>query len=110
MTLPPLEICDLPKCKKCKSLVRPYIVWFGENLDIDVLNKARKIRIHHAYFPSKLFYFIIGHLIENCDLCLVVGTSSVVYPAAMFAPLVAERGQPVAEFNLNEDPASDQFQ
>ena len=24
-----------------------------------------------------------------CDLCLVVGTSSVVYPAAMFAPQVA---------------------
>lgn len=47
---------------------------------------------------------------ETCDLCLVVGTSSVVYPAAMFAPLAAERGVPVAEFNLNEEPASDVFQ
>ena len=27
--------------------------------------------------------------LENCDLCLVVGTSSVVYPAAMFAPQVS---------------------
>ena len=26
--------------------------------------------------------------LDNCDLCLVVGTSSVVYPAAMFAPQV----------------------
>ena len=26
--------------------------------------------------------------LEECDLCLVVGTSSVVYPAAMFAPEV----------------------
>ena len=26
--------------------------------------------------------------LESCDLCLVVGTSSVVYPAAMFAPQV----------------------
>jgi NAD-dependent deacetylase sirtuin 5 len=27
--------------------------------------------------------------LDNCDLCLVVGTSSVVYPAAMFAPQVS---------------------
>ena len=46
---------------------------------------------------------------ETCDLCLVIGTSSVVYPAAMFAPMVAERGKPVAEFNLNEDPFDDGF-
>lgn len=49
------------------------------------------------------------NLIEECDLCLVIGTSSVVYPAAMFAPRVAERGKPVAEFNINEEPASDDF-
>lgn len=41
-SLPPIEVSDLPKCKKCKSLVRPHIVWFGENLDVNVLNKARK--------------------------------------------------------------------
>jgi hypothetical protein len=29
-----------------------------------------------------------------------VGTSSVVYPAAMFAPQVAEAGKPVVEINL----------
>lgn len=46
---------------------------------------------------------------ETCDLCLVVGTSSVVYPAAMFAPFVAERGKPVAEFNINHEPASELF-
>lgn len=44
-----------------------------------------------------------------CDLCLVVGTSSVVYPAAMFAPLVVERGKPVAEFNVTDEPANDDF-
>lgn len=51
----------------------------------------------------------LGELVETCDLCLVIGTSSIVYPAAMFAPLVAERGKPVAEFNLNEEPANEQF-
>ena len=27
--------------------------------------------------------------LEKCDICLVIGTSSVVYPAAMFAPQVS---------------------
>ena len=31
-----------------------------------------------------------------------VGTSSVVYPAAGFAPMLAARGVPVAEFNMEE--------
>lgn len=47
--------------------------------------------------------------LDSCDLCLVVGTSSVVYPAAMFAPSVASRGVPVAEFNLESTPATDAF-
>lgn len=81
---------NLPKCTTCKGLLRPYIVWFGESLDHQVLMRSKE-------------------LVESCDLCLVVGTSSVVYPAAMFAPLVAERGKPVAEFNLNDAPASDDF-
>lgn len=51
-----------------------------------------------------------GDLVETCDLCLVVGTSSIVYPAAMFAPLVAQRGMPVAEFNITEEPAEATFQ
>lgn len=50
-----------------------------------------------------------GHELDQCDLCLVVGTSSVVYPAAMFAPQVAARGVPVAEFNIEATPATDNF-
>ena len=45
------------------------VVLLGEGLDEDVLCRAH------------------GEL-DSCDLCLVVGTSSVVYPAAMFAPQV----------------------
>jgi len=43
-------------------------------------------------------------------MCLVIGTSSVVYPAAMFAPAVAQRGVPVAEFNLEKTPETYNFQ
>lgn len=40
---------------------------------------------------------------------LQVGTSSVVYPAAMFAPQVSARGVPVAEFNTETTPATNRF-
>ncbi|ESO86512.1 hypothetical protein LOTGIDRAFT_207074 [Lottia gigantea] len=83
---------QLPRCKKtdCSGLLRPQVVWFGENLDPKVLDKS---------FSE----------LENCDLCLVVGTSSVVYPAAMFAPQVASRGVTVAEFNIEDTVSTGVF-
>nr|XP_002741702.1 PREDICTED: NAD-dependent protein deacylase sirtuin-5, mitochondrial-like [Saccoglossus kowalevskii] len=83
---------DLPRCHQvgCDSLARPHVVWFGEGLDGGVIRHAE----------SEL---------EECDLCLVVGTSSVVYPAAMFAPSVASRGVTVAEFNMEETSATEKF-
>ena len=61
---------QLPKCTKCGGLLRPAVIWFGENLDSNVMRKA-------------------AAELEKCDICLVIGTSSVVYPAAMFAPQVS---------------------
>jgi len=81
---------QLPKCRSCGGLIRPHVVWFSESLDPDVLSVAH------------------SHL-EKCDLCLVVGTSSIVYPAAMFAPRLAQAGKPVAEFNIEETPATGAF-
>lgn len=81
---------ELPKCAKCSGLLRPYVVWFGEPLDPNVLEAAQ-------------------NELDNCDLCLVIGTSSIVYPAAMFAPQVAARGVPVAEFNIEETQSTDSF-
>lgn len=89
--------------------MRPHIVWFGENLDRNVLNTARNL-FYFKYLVSIIFLGFSGELVENCEFCLVVGTSSVVYPAAMFAPLVAERGKPVAEFNITDEPAQDNFE
>ncbi|KAK2577221.1 hypothetical protein KPH14_003368 [Odynerus spinipes] len=88
-----IPIEELPRCANidCKGLLRPDIVWFGENLNESVLNKAYEI-------------------VETCDICLVIGTSSIVYPAAMFAPKVANRGVPVAEFNIETTPATRDFQ
>jgi len=85
-----IPIADLPTCESCGGLLRPAVVWFGEGLDEDVLSQA-------------------GADLDECDICLVVGTSSVVYPAAMFAPQVAERGVTVAEFNMEETPVTTSF-
>ncbi|XP_072297675.1 NAD-dependent protein deacylase sirtuin-5, mitochondrial-like [Eucyclogobius newberryi] len=82
----------LPRCEKsdCHGLLRPNVVFFGEALDSHILTKVEKE-------------------LEECDLCLVVGTSSIVYPAAMFGPRVASRGIPVAEFNLSASPKTEYF-
>ena len=64
-----------------------------------------------ALFPLLLLLLSCSYLLpcpleaaheelESCDLCLVVGTSSVVYPAAMFAPQVKRATQPFLEIFL----------
>ncbi|XP_029905105.1 NAD-dependent protein deacylase sirtuin-5, mitochondrial [Myripristis murdjan] len=87
-----IPVQDLPRCEQagCHGLLRPAVVWFGETLDSDILTRVEQE-------------------LDNCDLCLVVGTSSIVYPAAMFAPQVAARGVPVAEFNMEDTPATMRF-
>ncbi|VDP83526.1 unnamed protein product [Echinostoma caproni] len=87
---PHIPEASLPHCSEltkkgtaCGGLLRPHIVWFGEQLDPDVL---RRVRI----------------AMTSADVCLVVGTSAVVYPAAGFAPELASRGVPVAEVNIEE--------
>jgi len=69
-----------PRCKACKSFLRPDVVWFGEQLP--------EKQIQEAFLSA-----------ETCDLMLVVGTSGMVQPAASL-PLVASRaGAGVIEVN-----------
>ncbi|KAI1792881.1 DHS-like NAD/FAD-binding domain-containing protein [Ganoderma leucocontextum] len=77
---PHIDEKDLPRCKKCGSLARPGVVWFGE---------------------MPWFLDEIDELVEKADLCIVVGTSSTVYPAAGYADAVKENGGKVAVFNLD---------
>lgn len=39
-----ISLEDLPRCKEenCKALLRPHIVWFGENLEKKIMAKAGK--------------------------------------------------------------------
>src|SRR5688572_13225312 len=52
-----------PDCPHCESKLRPDIVWFGEILPSDALQRAYD-------------------LTASCDVMIVVGTSGVVQPAA----------------------------
>ncbi|CAF2943746.1 unnamed protein product [Rotaria sp. Silwood2] len=84
---PDIDENDLPRCRKCKCLVRPHIVWFGERIWDDVLETIEKE-------------------IQLCDLFLVVGTSSVVYPAAGYASILAQKNIPIAEVNVETTPST----
>jgi len=79
----PIQI--LPMCAACHSLLRPHIVWFGESLAEEDLRQS-------------------DAALRACDLCLIIGTSGVVYPAAGFAAVAKRAGAFVAEINLDETP------
>lgn len=76
---------ELPKCPICNELLRPGVVWFGESLSIQLLDK------------------IDSFIERGCDLILVVGTSGTVYPANSYVDRVKEKGGKVAVFNTDID-------
>ncbi|KAF8897309.1 DHS-like NAD/FAD-binding domain-containing protein [Infundibulicybe gibba] len=86
-TDPDIPISELPRCSKCNALARPGVVWFGET-------------------PQKLD--LIDDLVEQADLCLVVGTSSTVYPAAGYASEIQQNGGKVAVFNLDRSDGDEE--
>lgn len=78
----------LPPVCACGSLLRPHVVWFGEMLDESILASA---------------YMRLG----ETDLCVVVGTSGTVQPAAGMAGIAKASGAYVVEVNLEPTPISD---
>lgn len=76
---------SLPRCIRCGSLLRPDVVWFGEMLDEGVLAVADAAA-------------------ATADVCLVVGTSALVHPAASLPLRARARGGVVIEVNPEETP------
>lgn len=81
----PIDI--LPYCDGCGGLLRPHIVWFGESLDPNDLDRSQEA-------------------VNGCEVLLIIGTSGVVYPAASFASVARAAGAFVAEINLDPTPHS----
>jgi NAD-dependent deacetylase len=75
-----------PKCE-CGAVLRPDVVWFGESIPTQALEKAFNV-------------------LEQCDTLIVVGTSGVVYPVASFPETVKNHGGFVIEVNVEPTPIS----
>jgi NAD-dependent deacetylase len=73
-----------PRCPECGEPLRPDVVWFGEALPGDALDRAQALS-------------------AACDVMLVVGTSGVVYPAAAMPLVAAEAGATVIDVNPERD-------
>ena len=69
-----------PRCPYCGGWLRPDVVWFGESLSRPVLEAATQAA-------------------NQCDLFLIVGTSSLVYPAAGLPLMAKARGATLIEIN-----------
>ncbi len=80
-----LDLPAPPSCPQCGGLVRPDVVWFGEALDSELLERAWQAA-------------------QQAEVMLVVGTSAVVQPAAGLAGVAKEAGAFVVEVNLEPTP------
>ncbi len=83
----PERTIEPPACEECGGTIRPGVVWFGEPLPAEALRRA-------------------WALVERCDLLLVIGTSSLVYPAADLPRVAQAAGAPVVEINPDATPLS----
>jgi len=78
---------SIPPLCTCGNILRPDVVWFGESMPTEAIQKAYNV-------------------MSLCDTLLVVGTSGVVYPVATFPQTVKEKGGFVIEVNMEPTPIS----
>ena len=75
----PVTAVAPPRCR-CGGLIRPNVVWFGEPLPDDAWQRSVEA-------------------VSSADVVIVVGTSSIVYPAAGLPELALANGTAVIEVN-----------
>jgi NAD-dependent SIR2 family protein deacetylase len=79
---------DVPACRACGGLLKPDVVFFGENVPAE--------RVQRAMAP-----------IAHCDAMLVVGSSLMIYSGYRFVTAAADAGKPIAAINLGRTRADD---
>jgi NAD-dependent deacetylase len=85
-----LQKLRVPECKKCKGILKPSIVYFGEQIDKQVLEGS--------------FYYA-----QSCDCLIIIGTSGVVYPAALIPQIAKSNNARIIEINTEESEYSISF-
>lgn len=78
-----------PRCPRCGAMLRPDVVWFGENLPQRALRTAQEAA-------------------KSCNVFLSIGTSTLVEPAASLPFLALRSNATVIEINPQETPLSHQ--
>ena len=74
----------VPRCPACGGMLRPDVVWFGEMLPPQALERAQQAA-------------------TGCDVFLSIGTSNVVEPAASLPWIAARRGALVVVINMTDE-------
>ena len=81
----------IPKCKRCDGVLKPNVVFFGENVP--------RLRVELSL-----------QALQRADALLVVGSSLQVFSGYRFVRNAVKQGKPVAAINLGETRADDLFQ
>ena len=76
----------VPPCASCGGVLKPDVVFFGENVPRDQVTAAQAA-------------------MEQADAMLIVGSSLMVYSGFRFAQMAARRGIPIAAINLGRTRA-----
>jgi len=76
---------SVPRCTHCNGLLRPDVVWFGESLPRDQLERAVEAT-------------------RTCEVYFSIGTSGVVQPAASLAHAAKNKGAVLVEINAEPTP------
>jgi len=84
-----LENEEVPECEHCKGILKPDAVFFGEALPQLVLSEAARRA-------------------NNCDLCIVIGSTLVVYPAAYIPMYARDAGAKIVIINIGDTPMDSQ--
>jgi NAD-dependent SIR2 family protein deacetylase len=82
------ETFDVPACDACGGMLKPDVVFFGENVPAE--------RVQRAMAP-----------IASADAMLVVGSSLMIYSGYRFVTAAADAGKPIAAINLGRTRADD---
>jgi NAD-dependent deacetylase len=75
---------EVPRCGRCGGFLRPDVVWFGELLPFEALERA-------------------SDAARSCDVFLSVGTSNLVEPAASLPWTAVRHGALVAVINTSDE-------
>jgi NAD-dependent SIR2 family protein deacetylase len=79
---------DIPSCETCGGLLKPDVVFFGERVPPE--------RVQRAF-----------DALESADAMLVVGSSLMVYSGYRFVAAMAKLGKPIAAVNLGRTRADE---